>query len=198
MHYDDPYPFWHPKAHHLIKFESWQKDSVYIGGHAKARFFLENWKRYDWGSQSFFEAWADAWISGSQPGINHLGTQAELLELHTAMKDEHDCRQSMTTEELEIFDSFNFPLTIYRGVALEKRSHLRPWFASGYSWTTDPNCAAFFANRNNPDHAAILTAVLPCPPVAYFNGRQEREVVIHDGMIEDYEVIWDKGSPSGK
>ena len=82
----------------------------------------------------------------------------------------------MNADDLAVFRSFRFPLRLYRGCGVDE--HERGVY--GLSWTTDPAVAEFFAWRfdpNDTDRVVVTTQVERFDVHAYFNTRQEREVI---------------------
>lgn len=99
------------------------------------------------------------------------------LELFNAPRTNRD--RLMDNESRARFDSLPDPVRIYRGCS--------PKYARGMAWTTDIDTAAWFAHRLGGN--LILTAVHPKGKVlAFFNGRNESEVVIDPRRIK-FELL---------
>jgi len=167
-----------------VRFDTFKEDSVWIQGHRIGSFFLDHWRRYDWAEQSFFQSWAIAWTSGTQPNwTDHAKTQRGLLALHEQMRMRHDPREAMTANELATLDALRYPLTLFRGVGLTSAGDLIRSGNVGNSWTTKRETAEWFATRQAPKFAALLSVTIDGAPLAYFDQRQEDEIVINgDGL----------------
>jgi hypothetical protein len=174
-----------------VKFETFKEDCVWISGHRLGGFFLDGWRRYDWTKQSFFESWGIAWTSGTQPNwTDHAKTQRGLLALHDKMKSAHDPREAMTASELATLDALRYPLTLFRGVGLTSADDLITSGNVGNSWTTKREKAQWFATRQRPELAALLSVTIDRPPLAYFDRRREDEIVINGNRLTGVCAHW--------
>ena len=177
-----------------VKFDTFEEDCVWIPGHRLGGFFLENWTRYDWTKQSFFESWGVAWTSGTQPNwTDHAKTQRGLLALHERMRIKHNPREAMTASELATLDALRYPLTLFRGVGLTSADDLITSGNVGHSWTTKRETAQWFATRQRPALAALLSVIIDRPPLAYFDRRQEDEIVINGNGLTGVCAHWSGG-----
>lgn len=71
---------------------------------------------------------------------------------------------------------------VYRGCWQSNRD--------GWSWTTDKAVAERFAKRDAPDGYPLILSgkVIIDDVIAYFNGRQEKEIVVRPGNIKEIKV----------
>ena len=103
--------------------------------------------------------------------MGHADRETALLLFEWA-----DPSQMMNADDLAVFRTLPDPLTIYRGCDMAE--YERDIF--GLSWSTDPAVAEFFAWRFNPDdteRVVVRTTIHPEQVLAYFNERNEREVI---------------------
>ncbi len=78
-------------------------------------------------------------------------------------------------------------LTLYRGVGFEGKPN-------GLSWTIDVDKARWFANRFNAEHPRVYRLVIDTTKykkaiLAYFDSRNECEVVVDIYKVKNYELI---------
>jgi hypothetical protein len=103
-------------------------------------------------------------------------------------------RFMMSEEEQAVFDSLPTQVVVYRGCGRGNRH--------GWSWTLDPDQSGWFARRFaslNDGRFSGLVVVGECQRssvVAYFNGRNESEIVIdpRDVAITKTIILSDKDS----
>jgi hypothetical protein len=77
----------------------------------------------------------------------------------------------MDEQELETLESLDNELVVYRGCVKNLNEN-------GLSWTLDKNQAKWFANRFEKDGVVIEKRISKKNIVAYFNGRNEEEVIV--------------------
>lgn len=90
----------------------------------------------------------------------------------------------MTKEELAIYNSFNDTdeITIYRGVGHGREPY-------GLSWTATTTTAQWFAKRwNNKDAYMFKTICKKADVLAYFNSRNENELVINVNNLDKSKI----------
>lgn len=76
-------------------------------------------------------------------------------------------------------------ITIYRGMGEKSQSA-----ETALSWTTDPVCALWFANRSARGTRMVSTKVTPEQILAYKPGHQgEKEVILKPGVIPEYTEL---------
>ncbi len=76
-------------------------------------------------------------------------------------------------------------ITIYRGMGEKSQSA-----ESALSWTTDPVCALWFANRSARGTRLVSARVTPEQILVYNPGHQgEREVILKPGVIPEYTEL---------
>jgi hypothetical protein len=99
---------------------------------------------------------------------------AEWDDILNTERPERECM--MNADERVVFDSLPNEITVYRGST-------RGLNEGGLSWTTDHAVARFFARRYDHkgsgviDHGVVPKALV----VAYFDGRNENEIVVEHG-----------------
>jgi hypothetical protein len=77
----------------------------------------------------------------------------------------------MDEQELETLKSLDNELVVYRGCVKNLNEN-------GLSWTLDKNQAKWFANRFEKDGVVLEKRISKKNIVAYFNGRNEEEVIV--------------------
>jgi hypothetical protein len=77
----------------------------------------------------------------------------------------------MDEQELETLESLDNELVVYRGCVKNLNEN-------GLSWTLDKNQAKWFANRFEKDGVVLEKQISKKSIVAYFNGRNEEEVIV--------------------
>jgi hypothetical protein len=97
----------------------------------------------------------------------------------------------MSKKENAILDALSDPIRIYRGAA--------PKYARGMSWTLDPKLAQRFADHLEVLwHGRVFTALVPKSKVlAYFQDRDESEIVIDPRRIRYEELVSESRVPEG-
>jgi|688.fasta_scaffold161898_1 hypothetical protein len=87
--------------------------------------------------------------------------------------------EMMTAKERHAVGTMPDPIAIYRG-------YTRPGSMKGWSWTTDPDKADWFARRFADAGGACFVAegtVSKQYLIAYFTGRNESEIVVDPGRV---------------
>ena len=87
----------------------------------------------------------------------------------------------MTKEERTSLKLLPKYITVYRGVSNNYRE--------GFSWTTDIEIARYFAYRFNKKGVVIQGTVDKKHVLAYFTGRNEREILVHYDDVKSIELI---------
>jgi hypothetical protein len=91
----------------------------------------------------------------------------------------------MSEEDKKVYDSLpkDDKILIYRGVGKGREPY-------GLSWTQNVNTAKWFARRwNNPDAYMFKAYCYKKDVLAYFNDREEDELVVNVGNIFDEEKV---------
>ncbi|MDB4694382.1 hypothetical protein OAF30_03030 [Flavobacteriales bacterium] len=166
---------------HLLKFESWERDSILIDGHRRREFFLEYVHRYSWkDSMEFFTAWREAATCGSQLRQDASSWDDSAMERLWMWGQDQGWNSDhvMTPEELQAFNGMQFPLTVFRGVALAEGAQLS-LEEPGSCWTLDQSKAEWFAKRAGDQGSAwLLTAKVQRADVLAYLGEREEEVML--------------------
>jgi len=113
---------------------------------------------------------ADAWISSENPNQDvNVSTKTAISWFKQANK-----KYLMSKEEYDYYESLPQTVTVYRGVAVGRNP-------KGLSWTCNLKTAEWFANRFNTENKQGYIQYLEVDKslvLAYFNGRDEDEIVL--------------------
>ena len=126
--------------------------------------------------KDFSELLADAWVSSENPN------QDINVPLKTAISwfRQADKKVLMSEDEYKFYNSLPEIITVYRGVAVGRNP-------KGLSWTCNKATAEWFANRYNTEtkrgYIQSVDVAKNCI-LAYFNSRNEDELVVDTTMIE--------------
>lgn len=124
---------------------------------------------------------ADAWVSSENPN------QDANVSISMAVKLFKRCNKKvlMTEEDYNVYQSLPGDFEIYRGVAVGRNP-------KGLSWTMNKDKAEWFANRFNRNgkfgYVQQAMADRECV-LAYFNTRNEDEIVISTKSLHDIKII---------
>jgi hypothetical protein len=131
--------------------------------------------REDMGNEEFAPLLSDIWIDAEYQ--YHM--YQEWVEMFESVTDR---RLLMDEDDLQLYDSLDEEVTVYRGV--DKRFSTHPSLA----WTTDIEVAKWFANRFDDIPGVVLQAkVLKKDIYATYVGRNESEVVVK--CLKDKKVV---------
>lgn len=123
-----------------------------------------------------------AWTNEEYPNADANVSRKQAINYFKKAKKEY----LMKEEELNIFNSFNNGLTVYRGISANG-------IPNGLSWTTSLEQAEWFAFRHDTDRKKGYVQKLIIKNkkniLAYFNTREENEVVIDTYNEKAYEII---------
>lgn len=97
-------------------------------------------------------------------------TTGEMISLMKSVNPQY----LMTEEDYEVFKKFNKTVTVYRGVTMYNEDKIH----NAISWTLDTNTARFFADRFKTGGKIYKAEVRSSEIVAYFNTRDEKEVIV--------------------
>ena len=126
---------------------------------------------------TFSELLGEAWISVENSNGDANVNKRTLISWFKSSDKKH----LMTEEELSVYEKLPSKITVYRGIcSLSSKT--------GLSYTTSLKVAKFFANRFKTDvfKPYILKAEINKEDaLAYFNRRQEEEIVVNYPKIKD-------------
>lgn len=118
---------------------------------------------------------ADAWILEECPNQDRNVSKRELLALFRSVPPEY----LMNQEERAAYKSLEDIVTVYRGVTSYNVKNVK-----ALSWTLDRDTAEWFAHRFG-EEGTVYEAQIPKEHIlAYFNGRNESEVVVDPKYLE--------------
>lgn len=118
---------------------------------------------------------ADAWILEECPNQDRNVSKQELLNLFRSVPPE----LLMNEEERAAYRTLDDPVTVYRGVTSYNAKNIK-----ALSWTLDRETAEWFAHRFG-EEGTVYEAQIPKKYIlAYFNGRNESEVVVDPKYLE--------------
>lgn len=123
----------------------------------------------------FSELLADTWVSVE--GVSYCGYDSSVFIDLFQMADK---KHLMNSDDYKIYSELDDMLLIFRGVC--DRNQIRPLKREGMSWTLSYDTAEFFKNRfqskDRPTGAIIKAYIKKENILAYFNTRNEHEVVV--------------------
>lgn len=129
----------------------------------------------------FSELLADAWVCSENPNQDANVS----IALATKWFKQADKQMLMTEEDYQIYADLPDKFKVYRGVAVGGNPQ-------GLSWTQDKNKASWFAHRfdkeDSKGYVQYGTAMKE-DVLAYFNTRDENEIVINIKSLSDVGVI---------
>lgn len=115
---------------------------------------------------------ADMWVISENPNSGAIPLSTLIKWFKKASKE-----SLMDAEELAYYDSLSDEFTVYRGIASESNK-------KGISYTLSLEKAEWFAKRSQREKGYVLTGTAKKKDVlAYFNGREEQEVLIEPKNI---------------
>ena len=124
---------------------------------------------------------ADAWITSENPNQDANVSVTKLAKMFRKC----DKKLLMEDDEYEVYEHLPEEFTVYRGVSVNRNSH-------GMSWTKNLKTAEWFAHRFDCDGKVgyIQKATARKKDVlAYFNGRNEDEIVISTNDLSNICVM---------
>ncbi|MDB5518718.1 MAG: hypothetical protein JWQ17_5476 [Tardiphaga sp.] len=125
----------------------------------------------------YWQLLARLWIDSE----NIFENRAAWAELWQARRDSKCC--AMEVEEQEAFKKLPHQLVLYRGVGADDEG------LDGLSWTLSREKAIWFANRRKGAPRLVTASVKKGGIHAYFDRRDEREVVVGSPNILSINVI---------
>lgn len=123
---------------------------------------------------------ADAWTTSENPNQDVNVS----LSLATKWFKKADKRVLMSEEDYKVYESLPDVFKVYRGVSVGRNPQ-------GMSWTANKEKARWFANRFNTEseNGYIQAATVHKEDVlAYFNNRDEDEIVINTKSLSDIKI----------
>ena len=109
----------------------------------------------------------EVWISVEYPNYDINVSKSEFLKMFKRVNKSF----LMDQEEQSVFDKLPETITVYRGLQ-------RNASTEALSWTLDKNVAEWFATRFNHDGKVIEATIPKKHILAYFDRRNESEVVL--------------------
>ena len=122
---------------------------------------------------------ADAWIRSENPNMDRNLNKTALLEMFR-QADPAELMEENERKELEEMDEV---ITIYRGVTSFNAKKIR-----SLSWTTEYKTADWFAHRFEEDGAVYEAQIKKAHIFAYFDRRNESEVIVDPKYLQDIQV----------
>lgn len=126
--------------------------------------------------EDFSRMLRDSWIEEENPNMDAN------VSIATAIKwfKEADKKYLMSDEEYSYWESLPEELTLYRGVSVGRKKY-------GLSWTDDKEVAKWFQQRfahGKKQGALLMAKINKKHCLCYFNGRNEREIVLDVNAIK--------------
>ncbi len=127
--------------------------------------------------EDYSEFLSDMWITMEFPNADTNVTKAEFVSFF----QNADKKLLMDKKEYAVYTALPEEVTVYRGVGKHGK-------VNGLSWTLDLEKAKWFANRFEP--VGVYKAKINKKYVlAYFNGRNEHEIVLDYRKLTDIEEV---------
>lgn len=146
--------------------------------------------REDLSVEDLSKALRMVWMSVENPGRNPSFTKQSWVSTFRR------CEPAFLMEpsELQALNQLPDLIEIYRGIWWEGKGNPVDGAIKGLSWTTDKAIAEFFAYRfqgkNPARQGRVYRAYIPKSGVlAYFDGRNEKEVVVDPKQLQDIREI---------
>lgn len=129
--------------------------------------------------KDYGELLAYCWVQQENPNQDCNVSRQEAVEYFRKAEKQY----LMEPEDLEVYNSLPDVITVYRGVAKGREKH-------GLSWTNDREKAEWFQTRFGEGNCLLRADVPKQSILAYFNGRNERELVVDVfRIIDEIEVL---------
>lgn len=129
----------------------------------------------------FSSLFAEIWITSENPN-GDVNVSIDESASYFKMSNK---KCLMDEEELEYYNNLPDTMTVYRGVAKGRVRY-------GLSWTDDKEVALWFAKRFRGSNYVLQGEAKKEDVLAYFNGRNEQELVIHPSNIKNIKLIYKK------
>lgn len=130
---------------------------------------------------------SDCWVMQEYPSRDSNASLKEIIKWFKRA----DKKSLMDEEEYAKYESlrdnpidYEIELKVYRGVNYDGKPN-------GLSWTTDLDKAKWFSNRFGTKNAKVyeMTITDPAHILAYFNRRNEEEIVVDTSKCKNWKVI---------
>lgn len=135
--------------------------------------------------RKFAELFAHGWVVSENPNMDANCTLEDYVRWFTSLKKEW----LMEKEDLEVYEGLPQKLTVYRGVAVGRNP-------KGLSWTANLEKAEWFAHRfDRGDKVGYVQVakITKDEVLAYFNTRNEDEIVVNTLAIEGEIEVYKEG-----
>lgn len=129
--------------------------------------------------QDYSQLLASTWINSEYANCDANINKKELLK-HFQNADK---QYLLKEEELKVLQSLEDKVTIYRGVTPYNKNNIK-----ALSWTLDFDTARWFANRFRSKGKVYSATIDKSHIYAYFNGKNESEVIVDPKFIEDIKI----------
>ncbi len=138
-------------------------------------FFFKETKEYV-NIQDFSKFLGEMWTFLEAPNHNPNVTKRQLISYFKCAEKEY----MMSQEELKLYDSLPNEIEVYRGVSNNNKKN----GTKALSWTINKNIAKWFATRYDNEGIVFTAKAKKEDVLAYFNSREEEEVVIDYNNLE--------------
>ena len=130
-------------------------------------------------------ALATAWVMSEAPNMDANMSKAQAVRLFKICNPE----KMMDKEDLEAYKQLPDEVTVYRGLGTFNATNIK-----ALSWTLDAEQAKWFANRFDfgQGNGKVYRATIKRKYIfAYFNERQEHEVIVDYNRLKNIELVAD-------
>lgn len=128
---------------------------------------------------TFSELFADVWTGSENPNMDANCTLKEMI----GWFKNSNKKKLMEEEEYSVWENLPNKFEVYRGVAKGRAKY-------GLSWTRNLDTAEWFANRWDGDCYILKATIEKKHALAYFNSRDEDEIVVDVFAIKkDIEIL---------
>ena len=130
-------------------------------------------------------ALATAWVMSEAPNMDANMSKAQAVRLFKICNPE----KMMDEEDLEAYKQLPDEVTVYRGLGTFNATNIK-----ALSWTLDAEQAKWFANRFDfgQGNGKVYRATIKRKYIfAYFNERQEHEVIVDYNRLKNIELVAD-------
>lgn len=161
----------------LTKIKRMNIDGIFLATNTAYRITLLKYAKDYLTKSTFSKLFGDIWVESEDPNNDANVSLAELVKWFKIS----DKTKLMNEEDYHTWLSFPETLTIYRGVAVGRKPY-------GLSWTTEKEKAEWFAHRYDTEKKAGYVQYVEIQKneaLAYFNTRDEKEVVVDGRKIKD-------------
>lgn len=132
--------------------------------------------------EEFSKLFSSAWVSCEHPNDDPNVSKTKLIK----MFNKADKHFLMDEDDLHTYNNLPEQITVYRGFS---NRHNRTNIKHGLSWTTNLETAEWFANRLSDNGFIFKATALKKDVLAYFNNRNEYEIVIDPNKLINIETV---------